>query len=74
MNRLARCSACGQSYCVRSFSEKKDPGRICDRCYIERTQPPMDLFANRPAEAEVQAPSPASFPAANAAGPFNAKE
>ena len=74
MNPTARCSACGQNYPARTFQEKQDPKRLCDRCYIDRTQPPMDLFTNRPAGAEVQPPSPASFPAASAAGLSNPKE
>jgi len=73
MNRAARCSRCGQSYCVRSFAEKHDPGRLCDRCYIDRTQPPMDLFNPSP-EAPANYPGGPSFPAAGAAGLSESKE
>jgi hypothetical protein len=76
MNRYARCSQCAGLYRVATITEKKDPGRVCSRCYVTQHQRPLDflepLRGREGRTAKVATPTAdCTLPAANAAGSFN---
>lgn len=69
MNLHTKCTRCGKGYKATCQDERRDPTRMCARCYVETHQPPLELF--QIPEAPVKTTRRLSFPAAGAAGLSN---